>query len=285
MQGNVHCFGTPYQQTNPLMQEIHTDAGGSVDFGRLPPGSYTLTAAVDSTHESSSGSNVLVGPGRPAETIIRCPTKWEASVPARFKIDPPASVPSDRLYFVAMLSRRGRIVDNKFWKADGEPISLLLDARGGVLGELPAGFVMPAVPMAGILGVSGTMYPPAVPQFGAEIPSSLPLAPAPEIIPSSYQVTISAYLAEAATADAATRPPLNLLAAAPLTISCKMTADAADDCRVGLGERTFWNSVGIQTTPEPPPEIYEVFDTPVEEPPDASPTHPTATPPGNSDPD
>ena len=89
IQGRVACFGTPLDKTNPFTQEVHTDAGGIADFGRLPPGQYTLTAHVDNTNEWNGGIGHFLGPGRPGELIVRCPTRFDARVPAKFQITPP----------------------------------------------------------------------------------------------------------------------------------------------------------------------------------------------------
>ena len=129
------------------------------------------------------------------------------------------------------------------------------------------------------------MFVPQAPRFAVEIPSSLRLPRAPDIIPSSYQVTIAAYQADSSAADATKRPALNLLSGSPLTISWKLMAYDADACLVGPGEITFWNNVSAGLAPSAPVEMSEVFDTPVAEPADAAATRPTATPPGNSAPD
>lgn len=215
VEGGASCTGRPFGKDDAIEQQVQTDATGLADFGRLPAGPYTVTCYVKATSESGGRTDILLGPGRPSETTIRCPTKYDTSVPATFTITAPGDISPDRLYFVAQLRRLGRNVDGIFWQYVGEPkaVAVLLDAKGTVLGEFPIDFINGTGRRGGLLR-AGSM-PRVFGEFISEIPSMIPLSRAQNIIPSLYDVAFAAYGAEVLPDNANNRPTLHVLTAAP----------------------------------------------------------------------
>jgi hypothetical protein len=241
VKGDVKCQGTPLGNQHLIAESLQTDTDGVADFGRFPPGFYQISACVKATNENTQRT-VLLGPGRPMEVTIRCPTNDGPPIPATFQITTPRDISNDRLYFVAQLVRLGRNVDGSFWQYVGKPqrIAVLLDAKGSVLGELPTDIVDGSAHRRPLTG--GGMISRNVGQFINELPSTVPLSPAQNIIPSSYSVALAAYGTDVVPDEAKERKTLRLVAVAP-TFEGTVLGDGVVAHDSWSNDESFWENV------------------------------------------
>ncbi|MES1213838.1 MAG: carboxypeptidase-like regulatory domain-containing protein, partial [Singulisphaera sp.] len=231
--GDVYCN---QQGESGVNQQIPTDADGVADFGHLPTGPYTIMARATKTGELGGSLRILLGPARPTEYSIACPSSEPELVGPRFAIDVPDDLAAEPLYFVAQMSRYGRKVKGQVWTPhDASQIRyLLLDARGELLGELPVDIIEEQ-------GSSGsatwrTMRTQFTPGENLE---TLPRLPEGE-----YQINVGAYISRNSKDEGASNP-LTMISTEFLRKNASI--DSAEGAiKLGLESPQFWQGARKQ---------------------------------------
>lgn len=118
-----------------ISEYVETDDRGVADFGLLPPGEYEAHYFVEEFNVGSS-TEFLLGPNRPNEFEVTCPSEPPRVFTLAFDIQPPESLADIPLYYLAPLDYESRMFDGQRWRIGGErqPV-LVLDTSGNILGQ------------------------------------------------------------------------------------------------------------------------------------------------------
>jgi hypothetical protein len=239
------CSGKSFGSGNDIHQREATDAQGIADFGRLPTGQYTISVHVDSSHEFSSGTSIILGPGRPSELTIKCPLELPDPVAVHFAISPPAKLETQPLYYVIWLSPRGRSFAGQSWHSDNEGQNsgdryVLLDSAGKVLGELSTDEAIRRVSSGGGVALCNA----------EAIPADLMLRPCAGFVPRTYQImSLAAYVpADDAEVEHGSRPTLKLTNWQVPSQSVNVEAKASDSAvseviKIDFANADFWDAI------------------------------------------
>lgn len=188
-------------------------AAGVAAFGTLPPGEYAVTVRLTDPDESTT-AKLLLGPGRPTEATIVCPTAPPAPVDLRFAVEPPDDLADAPLYYIAQLQFSSRSFGGRIWNVHGAvydlfqgalsaPLMLLLDRDGAVLGAVDPD----AVQTTTEIGSNATTT-----TFSDRLPAGLELAEAPPPPGYAIRLTLVAFRAEPGAEAAAGSTPAMALA-------------------------------------------------------------------------
>jgi hypothetical protein len=200
---------------------------------------------VDSSHEFSSGTSIILGPGRPSELTIKCPLELPDPVAVHFAISPPAKLETQPLYYVIWLSPRGRSFASQSWHSDNEGQNsgdryVLLDSAGKVLGELSTDEAIRRVSSGGGVALCNA----------EAIPADLMLRPCAGFVPRTYQImSLAAYVpADDAEVEHGSRPTLKLTNWQVPSQSVNVEAKASDSAvseviKIDFANADFWDAI------------------------------------------
>jgi hypothetical protein len=217
-----------------INEQASSNADGVCDFGALPIGQYSLKTAINSLQMSGGSTKALIRPGRSTELTIVTPSNLAEPILIHFEIEPPESLATQPLYYVALIWRRNYEVAGRSWYSTKVPI-LLLDAEGEVLGELSLSDWNRGEYEN--LVVNHRVAPPPI------VEPYFKLAPPPKISPLVSDVFVFAYVAETLTGvEKDSRPRLKLLRKANLSRPLHIET-ASNKLRIGPDEEDFWTAV------------------------------------------
>lgn len=219
-----------------ISEYVETDEQGLADFGLLPPGEYEAHYFVEDFNVGSS-TEFLLGPGRPNEFEVTCPSEPPAVFTLAFDIQPPEPLADIPLYYLAPLDYESRMFDGRSWRIGGarQPV-LVLDAAGNILGQA----AYDDVTTRDRDGITITTT------YIRELPGDLELQPVEELRAYEFDVELWAYVRDpAAGSQGDERPDLKRLLGAALRNLPKQRPAAGEvhTVQVSADNTQFWDDV------------------------------------------
>lgn len=168
---SVRLSGRLYRDSTDDVLDLVTGTDGTVDFGLVHPGQYSLN--LSSPWQESYSTMITAIPGRPASEMIVCPAAPPQRVPISVELKWPDDIPRERFLVGCTFDRRGRMIGGGQWMQYNQPDFAFLIGPSGQLQSfsefLPA--MAPVAPRSGrsgytsLLGtyISGDQNPPGDP--------------------------------------------------------------------------------------------------------------------------
>jgi len=237
VQGKVTCSGAGSTTRLAFNETIQTSAAGLADFGLVPSNQYTVHITLTALSEFAHFST-FIGPERPAELSITCPTSLPPRRPIRFEIKPPAALAEQPFYYVAEVIGLSRQIAGRNWSTNQEDkMIFLLDASGQILGELSRTEVYD--------GTTDSSYPSSSSPsgFAMRLPSSVTLKEAGQ--PRGYlcNVRFVVYRAHLPKPADAPLPELRNLNVQPIfRTSCDLSLSEPQVCKLDPS-LSLWSNV------------------------------------------
>jgi hypothetical protein len=222
-----------------LSESVETNPQGVADFGQLPPGEYRASYYLNDLGLSSS-TKFLLGPGRPADLDILCPSRPPAAFDLKFVIAPPDDLRDVAFYYLADVSFHDYQFQGDDWSfvsgSAEEPV-LLLGADGTILGRT----TYESVPVREQLSSSTASI-----SFLERLDSDFSFEPAEPLPSYRFNFQLWPYVADPpASAPSESRPALTRLWGAALRTPNPTTPVPGEECVVTIDDSYtgFWNDV------------------------------------------
>ncbi|MGD9856713.1 MAG: hypothetical protein AB7U20_17335 [Planctomycetaceae bacterium] len=134
--GKIRVYGNQFGGGDKTQINLDNATGpeGVVDFGLVPYGNYTMSVTATAANETHT-ERIMVGPGRPSELNVVCPTSPPPEVEMKLLFDPPKTLKAERLQYVVELAVVPRQIggNNWSWAEVGDTVlSLCVDHTGSL---------------------------------------------------------------------------------------------------------------------------------------------------------
>ena len=135
-EGTVQVSGKPFgNDSDQVSTRVSAREDGVVELESLPTGKYTLGVET-SNPRMYLREDLVLGPGRPTELTITCPSPPTETFTLGFNITPPADLAEMPLYFTAAIAPTSREIAGRSWQGGMAMADLLISPRGSILGRI-----------------------------------------------------------------------------------------------------------------------------------------------------